>query len=739
MKKRIIKIIAVMLSVVLFAALFSSCESKCKHEVNKWRIVREATCTTEGQERGVCVLCGEVITQTIPVNPENHVYNDWEIVTYPTSTTIGSAKKVCSENPEHVLEVALPAVSRTGSGYKSSVVTKEATVVEEGERTLVLAHETGDLQFTVKIPKKSFDLETASVEDAILMAVSNQSKVRRGNGIMDQGSSAAPFSYEFGDNYTHIKDDTDNKEYWFSVTSAGKIFAVLKEGGGNPYEWAYGRLENMQGFQYMISRANYTRFYGAEGLLQTAYEWATSGTNNKDMTSGRGAGRDADGNLLGKEVYWYHFGYFNSPQYFCQIRVQFTLNEEYALDYLRLDSFAYLREDFDVSLNADNDGICILHSNAQPFYKEYIEFNQVMKSEEPEDPVNPYPENAFQVQDFDVLYGSDYKLSEDPEDSPEFEADKMYNLTLNNITPQTASFVLDSLTIYQLTDTGRRIKLDIAFSNTAKIIAYMKEATSGQNASAVVPIRSHVTGDVKLLFRTASGHEKTIVIRVTPIAPTTLYPKANEYGDNGYTWNQSSGTEMNETIYVGQPLQFSAFVSDDVAGYTDQNYTVQVAGANRDFCTIEDGDGYSTFTASQPGSYVVRMVSAKNTRIYATLRITVEAAPNVEEDILTGVYTGKVTKPTKGDVTVTFSKDADGTIKAEIKNAKGREIMSVYYDVEVGQLKCEHLEGLKLGITLEVNEAYRLVLNNPTGFGSGKEKVVIHHPETTETEVSEQA
>jgi cobalamin biosynthesis Mg chelatase CobN len=47
-----------------------NCESgtinvKCNHQVDEWEVVKEATDTEEGSRQGICVKCGETVTEVI--------------------------------------------------------------------------------------------------------------------------------------------------------------------------------------------------------------------------------------------------------------------------------------------------------------------------------------------------------------------------------------------------------------------------------------------------------------------------------------------------------------------------------------------------------------------------------------------------------------------------------------------------------------------------------------------------
>lgn len=722
MKKTVIKIIAVLLSAILGAAVFTSCEKTCEHEVTKWTIVREATCTTEGLRRGPCIICGDVLEETIPIDPENHVYGDWEITVLPTSEATGAGKavKTCQENPEHTLEVTLPRITAAGTGYLSSEVTKEATVLSEGERTFVYAHEEGNITFTLPIEKKKFDpTSDTAISDAVLLAASNKSLIRGGQGSKDAGTGVVTiFNYLYGDNYTYIMDYGDDREYWLSVASDGDIFAVWRDGVKAPEEWGNAKLDDMDGYAYMISFAGYTRFYGAEGLLRDSYAWGKSKNNNGDFKEYI----DATGE---KVVYHFSFGYYSAPEYFCNISVEFTLNEDYALDYIKLSSAAYRKDSFTVTSDADGNGICTVNAGAKAFYNEYVEYNQTTVAESPEVPVNPYGENSLKVSGFDLQYG-DYILSEDVETSPEFVADRLYQLSINNIQPSTADFSYDPVTVYQITDSGSRVVLSYVGTDN-NVIAFYSQGS--------ITFKSHQVGNITLLFRTASGYEKKFTVKVTPIEPTALYPAIYEYGDTGYIWRNYASTIAETSVYVGQSLTFTANVASAQSTYADPEYEAILAGASgatkADATVTSTGEGsdiITEFVAAKPGIYTVHLRSVRNISKYATIRVTVEEPPALDT-ILTGSYTGKINYPSKSDVTIVFKTGEDGALTAEVTTNKGTEVLSVVYDEEYGELITEHIDGASLGIALTINEAWRLVIVNPTGFGSGKERLVVYRVE----------
>ena len=63
------------------------------HKVEEWTVIKQPTCLEEGVEQGVCVTCGEIMTNGIPVIV--HSYTDWTQITAPTCTSVGVETASC--------------------------------------------------------------------------------------------------------------------------------------------------------------------------------------------------------------------------------------------------------------------------------------------------------------------------------------------------------------------------------------------------------------------------------------------------------------------------------------------------------------------------------------------------------------------------------------------------------------------------------------------------------------------
>lgn len=766
MKKTLYKIITLLFVAVLCVCSFASCG--CKHEIGKWKIIKQETCTTSGTKQGVCTLCGEVVKQSIAPDPEKHVYNEWEIETLPTYEVRGTGKAVrrCSENSDHTIQQTLPRLTENALGYKNSYVTAEATVISPGVRTLVYEHETGDISFTVPIEKKILEKGSATeIADAVLLGSSSRSLVSCGEGKKDVGyheeeiyippedekaaeaKYANVFNYVYGDGYLYTYDEGDRFWRWLSDNGEGGVFAVYTQ--QDPSRWNPSQAtqyltedptvsaEDLLGYKYLISNAGYAPFYGAEDLLAGSYEWGKK-NYNKDFVQKVVTDVDNDyGEREGRYGYRFSFGYYNVSAFkFCQVIVEFTLTEEYGIDYIRLDCDTYTRGAYTVTLDEESgNAYCSVNKGALPTYQEFIYYRQTFKTADHVEPENPFGPSAFKVSSFDLVYndGGEMTLTDDPETTITLRANGtkdggLQSLRIKNVQPVTATLAYDPVTIYRITDTGRLIRLSYDFSNDYVLCYYRKDSNT-------LGFKSHLSGVVRLLLCTDSGYEKRVCINVTPIAPSNLYPSVYQYGDNGYTWADSDSKTISHTVYVGQSLTLKASLSALEKTYCDASYDAFVVGENKDYATLAERETKTDnvkFTATKAGTYNVRLRSTKDTNVTASVTVTVVDPPSVAE-LLSGVYQCKVNYPMRGDVTVTFSTEGE-TLLATVVTKKGTERVSIVYDAEKKALKTEHYDGASLGISFRINEAYRLVLRNPTGFGGAIEEVVMHHPEADEDE-----
>ena len=120
---------------------------------------KEPTCTEDGYTTaGVCVICGQTITEATVIPALGHDYNE-KITKEATCTETGTKTFTCSRCDDSYTEV-IPAL---GHDYNENI-TKEATCTENGTKTYTCSR--GDDVYTEVIPATGHTEETVSAKEA---------------------------------------------------------------------------------------------------------------------------------------------------------------------------------------------------------------------------------------------------------------------------------------------------------------------------------------------------------------------------------------------------------------------------------------------------------------------------------------------------------------------------------------------------------------------------------------------
>lgn len=776
MNKKIKNSIALVLICALAATGLSACSHE--HDVSKWVVETEATCTTAGKEVGICAICGEEVEREIPIDEDNHVYGDWEIVTYPTETRSGTAKKVCTLNSEHDLIVSLPVLS--SNLYTTSVVTRP-TATTDGVRSFSYYHELGNIEFTTTISSSGI----TSVMDAVEVACDDVSHaaVRSGTGTVSNtyyesgrdysSHTSYGFSYEYGENYTHIDDtESDSKERWYGIDSDGEIYGYRSDNGGTPFEetkTTSGSEYYIYGYRYIFVYATYVgTYYGTENFVLGLYNAAKLNENGDFEESSSTSG--------GETYYTFSYGKYSvtgtSGGYFSQIEVTFSLSDEYTIKSCTATCTCYVNNSDDDSNTWEigEDGYAKVTSPTGMRYVSAYTIDQVTKTEDPVEPVNPYDADSMRISSYDIIYNdqidangnyvedndiyvtddtiitvtateatrASYNSGETTEDG-----DIIYNYAnafrIENIQPSNmADNLADDLTFYYREYSGSSyVDYEIDYSTGG----YTNVGISCRLDSSTNTffITSNISGYVDIVLKTHKT-ETVIHLYVTPVAPETLFPMLYEYSTTGYTWSSTYSTAVSGTVYAGQNLYFSSAVNTTESKYADNAYTATVTGAvdaagsaiSSEYYTLTDeltfnGQTMSAFCATMAGTYTITLVSVRDESIVSTITVTVEEVPERGE-LFSGSYVARLDYDPKGTVTVTFEAgESDGVYYATITSPQSTEVLRCYYDGET--LTTSHYSGAENGFTLTFNEAYDLVISHSTGYYDDEEQTYIMETE----------
>ena len=63
------------------------------HTVAEWTVTKEATCSENGEQSGVCMVCGRMVNELIEKLP--HEPSEWEVLKSPTATEKGERTRWC--------------------------------------------------------------------------------------------------------------------------------------------------------------------------------------------------------------------------------------------------------------------------------------------------------------------------------------------------------------------------------------------------------------------------------------------------------------------------------------------------------------------------------------------------------------------------------------------------------------------------------------------------------------------
>lgn len=269
------KILTMISSVVMAATLGLSALAGCNkdeggHEHSYQEIELEpATCMQAGKRTLKCA-CGDIKEEVLPVDPDAHDYGDWNITAYPDENNKGTATNVCSLNNAHKATVTLPIITKEGTGYASSPITKAPTSISTGVRHFVYVQGNVSVEFDITLPKR--DIE--NMEDAIIYGTSLHSLIRESSGRFASGNPYDPrldkdselydpnysitintFSNyygttENGDEFTHVKTSDRKEEFWYSLDDKGAPFGVYSAVNHvltNPLDETNGILQNPLG------------------------------------------------------------------------------------------------------------------------------------------------------------------------------------------------------------------------------------------------------------------------------------------------------------------------------------------------------------------------------------------------------------------------------------------------------------------------------------------------------------
>lgn len=839
-------------------------EHKYREQANS---VVPSTCTTQGSHTLVCGLCGDVVTESLPLDPEAHNYGDWAIDT-PTEETTGLATKTCTYDSSHVLSVTLPKLVAGGTGYDLYQTVKPATAVEAGTLHLELNHTAGKISFDVTIPKRN----VTTVEDAVELGSSLGSLIRLSKGragvtyyddvVGKNQIRYSPFECEYGENFTHITDEGNREQYWFSRDDAGRPYGVfvrteqvdVAPPDATESQWETitsdpsivndASEDNLKGFQYLPGVTDNLSVYGAEDALATYYNLAMVARDDGTLVNyDENITKNSDGSIDA----WFSYSHYEIPN-FGRYKMEFHLNPTGVITTLKLTTKiirAYMieedatgqklfypngdvvfAEEYDrdpntsgdlyemdgknividgVKTDANGNELKDKNGNTIPRYKpktgvvtdaqgkpvtdkngnpvqhyqpatvaerryysddhqevstrilEYTE--RTLKTEDDEEPENPYPPDTLYIHSFDVRYRGEVVGSE----GASIPSNTGVEFEIVNIKPVgTANLDYDPLDVYVRTE-SRDVPLTMSPSdNEYKIYgAFMTD-------SHKVMVNAQRSGDVTLVLKTRSGlYETTLTLHVQKAAPSDLFPEVYAYNvvnnKKVYGW-QLAPAEPDDppgedeepieyfTVYEGQSFYVRATCDPLQAAYSDTTFELGTY-YTYDFMSIENhvmlnGEEVTKVTVDNAGTYDDMYLSyvkydekrgeyVSNGTASGNFRLIVLSKPATPEMAakFKGTYTAQLqymevqgkNQPATAEVAFSFTTDwCSGDITVKVGDGTTKYKYSV--NEAEGTVTATYVSGPNgstYEFTFNINEAYDIEMSHPTGYPDDEPETVV--------------
>ena len=359
-KKLLAAIVAVTMSATA-AASFTACKTdKHTHTYTDWTVTTPATCTTEGVETGTCKDDGATDTRTIPAL--GHKYGDWNVTKEPTLTEKGSATKACANDSakDHPITIDLPAL--TDSAYKVDVI-KDTPTYKDSKYTYSPA-QGGSIVITAHEDKKNVTLTVSqaveTANDARYIALVGKGEGSYYNKMYQEYlhrtvEETKDLLYEYGDNYTHIKDDAVNEmEYWADKDAEGNVSGVMYKDG--KHSWIDEVTADYYNGMYFNAPAGILEdsYQYIEGLLDALYEAATAPVyyNNEFTESVENSTYKFSWTILTQTNNFKmnddesDYEELNIHTTIKHISVEFSLDASYMLNSFKLNAEQYLTEKY---------------------------------------------------------------------------------------------------------------------------------------------------------------------------------------------------------------------------------------------------------------------------------------------------------------------------------------------------------------------------------------------------------
>ncbi len=173
-----------------------------EHNIDKWTVTKEATCTEKGEEEGKCSVCGKTVTRETEMI--DHSFGEWEVTTPATCTEKGVETSTCSACGE----AQTREIDALGHDFGEWTVVKEATCTEEGTEERICSR--CDEKETRKTDKIDHDVEWTVTKEATCTEAGEKTGTCKVCG--EKSTEEVPaIGHEWGE-WTIVEEATTEKE-----------------------------------------------------------------------------------------------------------------------------------------------------------------------------------------------------------------------------------------------------------------------------------------------------------------------------------------------------------------------------------------------------------------------------------------------------------------------------------------------------------------------------------------------
>lgn len=216
---------------------------------------------------------------------------------------------------------------------------------------------------------------------------------------------------------------------------------------------------------------------------------------------------------------------------------------------------------------------------------------------------------------------------------------------------------------------------------------------------------------------TVDGVETVATVEIPFEDPTSI--SAGVYNPATYLFESMSEINM----YVGKSINIKALVGE----YEDGSYVAEILGEIAEtVASLTDGEeGAKVFTASEVGTYTIKLTSTKVETLSCELTVNVLETPDVA-GMLNGHYKGTNDWGME-NITATFTPETEttGTVEITYQNTMmgGEATTGVFsYSYADGIISYEYVSGDDIATDIYVSDNYELVISANDGYDYVLEK-----------------